>query len=74
MLKKSSGQIYDTYNKFLGRESIFLLVLTKTEHNFNFVLAFVLGKSVPPKVKKSVIWRGLKKKHSPSLKINECNG
>lgn len=73
MLKKSSGQIYNTYKKFLGQETI-LLVLTKTEHNFNSMLAFVLGKSVPPKVKKSVIWRGLKKKHSPSLKKNECNG
>lgn len=73
MLKKSSGQIYNTYKKFLGQETILLLVLTKTEHNFNSMLAFVLRKSVPPKVKKSVIWRGLKKKHSPSLKKNECN-
>lgn len=68
MLKKSSGQIYNTYNKFLGHETIFLLALTKTEHNFNSILAFVLEKSVPLKVKKSVIWRGLKKEHSPSLK------
>lgn len=30
MLKKSSGQIYNTYNKFLGHETIFLLALTKT--------------------------------------------
>lgn len=73
MLKKSSGQIYNTYNKFLGHETIFLLALTKTEHNFNSILAFVLGKSVPPKVKKSVIWRGLKKEPSPSLEKNECN-
>lgn len=74
MLKKSSGQIYNTYNKFLGHETIFSLALTKTEHNFNSILVFVLEKSVPPKVKKSVIWRGLKKEHSPSLKKNECNG